>query len=69
MRELFCALLACMVLASGARSPPSAPPASESCPPPNPGNRVQGVFIPKDASPEVKARLEKLKSCLNAKRR
>jgi hypothetical protein len=58
------AVLACMVVASGAHSAPNA--AYDPCHPP-PG-RVQGVFIPKTASPQVKAKLLAKFRCLKAKR-
>ncbi len=58
-------LLACVFLASAAQAAPDPMPTKEPCPRQT-GNRVQLVFTPKDASPEMKAKLERLKECLKA---
>lgn len=67
-------LLACVVLASGARS---APATSAACPP-NFKNRVQAVFVPNGISHRAEAKLlaqakarhsAQLELCLKAKRR
>lgn len=57
------ALLACMVLAGGAHSAPYT--ALKACPP-QPANRVQGVLVPKTASPRARAAPQAKPKCMMA---